>query len=181
MLFRSAFIRAVISLPPETFLSSGASVKCSILFVQKYTKEEKTQWDSIKKKSLEECREKHGDTITKFNEIINYKKSKDEKTEKYTAEDKKKSKSELKDLKALIEKEGKELAREKWDYPIFMAEPESVGITSTGETGDNVSNDLKDLVEIDDLDNETIIEKGIISYFREFLVEHHISWSSKHD
>ena len=33
-----AFIRAVVSLPQETFVSSGASVKASLLFMQKFTK-----------------------------------------------------------------------------------------------------------------------------------------------
>ncbi len=35
-----AFLRAVVSLPPETFVSSGASVKCSLLFLQKFTASE---------------------------------------------------------------------------------------------------------------------------------------------
>src|SRR5207253_10598002 len=41
-----AFIRAVVSLPQETFVSSGASVKCSLLFMQKFTDEEKQQFDA---------------------------------------------------------------------------------------------------------------------------------------
>jgi type I restriction enzyme M protein len=32
--------------------------------------------------------------------------------------------------------------REAFDYPVFMATPPAVGITATGETGENVSNDL---------------------------------------
>jgi type I restriction enzyme M protein len=32
--------------------------------------------------------------------------------------------------------------REAFDYPIFVAAPRAVGITSTGETGENVPNDL---------------------------------------
>ena len=154
-------------------MSSGASVKCSILFVQKYTQEERNKWIEL----LGNCK---AEIWTKYRTEYGTLEGKSE--DKSTpALDKKKTKTDLRDLDKLIEKEGKELAREEWDYPIFMAEPESVGITSTGETGDNVSNDLKDLVEIDDQDNETIIEKGIISYFREFLEEHHISWGSKHD
>lgn len=35
-----AFVRAVVSLPQETFLSSGTSVKTSLLFLQKFTIEE---------------------------------------------------------------------------------------------------------------------------------------------
>ena len=36
-----AYIRAVVSLPQETFLSSGASVKASLLFMQKFTAEDR--------------------------------------------------------------------------------------------------------------------------------------------
>lgn len=32
--------------------------------------------------------------------------------------------------------------RELFDYPVFVAAPKAVGITSTGETGENVTNDL---------------------------------------
>ena len=35
-----------------------------------------------------------------------------------------------------------ETVREIFDYPVFVAAPRSVGITSTGETGEDVSNDL---------------------------------------
>src|SRR5258708_38629276 len=40
-----AFIRAVVSLPQETFLSSGASVKASLLFMQKFTQKELLDFD----------------------------------------------------------------------------------------------------------------------------------------
>ena len=41
-----AFLRAVVSLPQETFISSGASVKCSLLFLQKFTEEEQQCFDN---------------------------------------------------------------------------------------------------------------------------------------
>ena len=37
--------------------------------------------------------------------------------------------------------------REVFDYPVFVAAPAAVGITSTGETGENVPDDLPQLVE----------------------------------
>ena len=42
-----AFLQAVVSLPQETFLSSGASVKASLLFLRKFTNEEKQRFDEI--------------------------------------------------------------------------------------------------------------------------------------
>jgi type I restriction enzyme M protein len=32
--------------------------------------------------------------------------------------------------------------RELFDYPVFVAAPKTVGITSTGDTGEGVTNDL---------------------------------------
>jgi type I restriction enzyme M protein len=40
-----AFLHAVGSLPQETFVSSGASVKYSVLFLQKFTEEEQQKFD----------------------------------------------------------------------------------------------------------------------------------------
>lgn len=37
--------------------------------------------------------------------------------------------------------------RDLFDYPVFVAAPKTVGITSTGETGENVSNFLPDILE----------------------------------
>ena len=36
--------------------------------------------------------------------------------------------------------------RELFDYPVFVAAPKTVGITSTGETGEGVPNELPDLL-----------------------------------
>ncbi len=52
-------------------------------------------------------------------------------------------------LRALDERHNAALwahVREAFDYPVFVAAPKSVGITSTGETGENVPNDLPDVL-----------------------------------
>ena len=36
--------------------------------------------------------------------------------------------------------------RELFDYPVFVAAPKTVGITSTGETGDGVASELPALL-----------------------------------
>ena len=38
--------------------------------------------------------------------------------------------------------------RDIFDYPVFAAAPAAVGITSTGETGENVPDDLPQLVDV---------------------------------
>lgn len=53
-------------------------------------------------------------------------------------------------LRAIDEKHNAALwasVREEFDYPVFVASPKAVGITSTGETGENVPNDLPALLE----------------------------------
>lgn len=37
--------------------------------------------------------------------------------------------------------------REVFDYPVFVAAPKTVGITSTGDTGETVPNELPALLE----------------------------------
>ena len=54
-----AFIRAVVSLPPETFISSGASVKASLLFMQKFIEEEQADFDSKMGAAEQETRDKY--------------------------------------------------------------------------------------------------------------------------
>ena len=53
-------------------------------------------------------------------------------------------------LRALDERHNAALwahVREAFDYPIFVAAPKAVGISSTGETGENVPNDLPALLD----------------------------------
>ncbi len=49
--------------------------------------------------------------------------------------------------------------RELFDYPVFVAAPKTVGITSTGETGDGVASELPDLL-LAFREFETWIENG---------------------
>ena len=74
-----ANIRAVISLPQETFFSSGASVKASLLFMQKFTEKEKAEFETLKAQSLSEIEEKYSDQKSKLKEIIANKGPKEEK------------------------------------------------------------------------------------------------------
>ena len=131
-----AFIRAVVSLGEATFKSSKANVKTSILFVQKFSDDDKA-----------------------------------------------KAKKDLADLEKQIATNAWQRAKSDFDYPIFLAHAENTGITTTGETGENVANDLVDIKEsIYDDDtgkyNEVIKEKGIATLFKQFVKEYKISWSN---
>src|SRR5439155_19819096 len=58
-----AFIRAVISLPQETFYSAGASVKACLLFLQKFTEQEQVEFDEKKGEARAEVEAKYRDEI----------------------------------------------------------------------------------------------------------------------
>jgi type I restriction enzyme M protein len=134
-----AFLRAVVSLPQETFVSSGASVKCSLLFLQKFTEEEQQEFDNISAAAMAEIEAKYADEIQAErerleSEIEAARQAKD-------AERRKALQKELKDyLKAMEVRqiiEARQLLKERFDYPIFMYEAGKVGISATGEEEQN--------------------------------------------
>ncbi|WP_297570956.1 N-6 DNA methylase [uncultured Helicobacter sp.] len=174
-----AFIRAVVSLPNETFNSAKASVKCSILFLQKFDTQTQQKWDTLLQTYKEKFEMQYKKEIDELQEIINYRKSKEEKVVKYNAEDKKKARKALEKLQEKIRQYSWQSAKNDFDYPIFMAETEFVGITSTGETGENIPNELIDTYEIKESE-KVLKQKGITSYFKEFLQEHKIAWNTNY-
>lgn len=134
-----AYILAVVSLPQETFNSSGASVKASLLFMQKFTVEEQTRFDNIKQDALCEIRDRYAAEIeaeTARLEVLiaEAKKLRD-------VEGRKAAQKELaefdKRMDERIKAEARALLKQRFNYPVFMYEAEKVGITATGEEGPN--------------------------------------------
>lgn len=134
-----AFLQAVISLPPETFLSAGASVKTSLLFLQKFTEKEKQEWQKLLGLASSEVIAEQEEERKKLEGSIEDK--------KVSKEKKKEVRALLKGLSKKVDEESRKRARAQFDYPIFMAEAEKVGITATGETGANVPNELPEIFE----------------------------------
>jgi type I restriction enzyme M protein len=134
-----AFIRAVVSLPQETFFSSGASVKASLLFLQKFTDEEQADFDAKQAAANAEVKAKHADAIAtetaRLEEAIAAAK------EARDTEKRKTLQKELADYKKrmaeTIAKETRSLLKERFPYAIFLYEAEKVGITATGEQDQN--------------------------------------------
>ena len=58
-----AFIRAVVSLPQEAFFSSGASVKASLLFMQKFTEPEQADFDAKQAEAGAEVKARYADAM----------------------------------------------------------------------------------------------------------------------
>ena len=160
-----AFLKAVVSLPQETFVSSGASVKCSLLFLQKYTIEQKQQFDDTCALAKAEIDEKYADEITAETERLetSIDNAKEEKDTDGRRELQKELKAYLKKMDDKKTAESRQLLKERFDYSIFMYEAEKVGITATGEEDQNElypqSNQSKDK------------EKTCLEWYREFLAD----------
>lgn len=159
-----AFIRAVVSLPQETFYSSGASVKASLLFMDKFTEPEQAGYDAKKAQARAEIDAKYvpeieAETQRLMAEIASAKadaegarRARDKETdteararlratEVAARERQKAARKELDDyLKAMEERkrvEARALLKERFAYPVFMYEAEKVGLTATGEADQN--------------------------------------------
>lgn len=130
-----ARILAVVSLPVDTFLSSGASVKASLLFLQKLTSKQRKEFDKKHAASTAAATKTvEQDTASKQHEI---------ETRLATAKpsDAKLQAAALKALLRSRDERIRELARhltkEALDYPVFLYDASKVGITATGEADTN--------------------------------------------
>jgi type I restriction enzyme M protein len=160
-----AFIRAVVSLPQETFFSSGASVKASLLFMQKYTLEEQATFDKTKADAITEVDAKYAEEIAKTTsrlkaEIEAAKAAKETQRRKeaqralavYIAE-----------MKAKKAREARQALKDRFDYPVFLYQADFVGITATGEPD---RNELYENATWSTENGETCLDA-----YRRFLVE----------
>lgn len=132
-----AFIRAVVSLPQETFYSAGASVKASLLFLQKFTEEEQIEFDRKRTEAELEIKAQYRDEIAgriaAFEADIEAAKgNKQRKTESAKA-----LKDYRREMDAKIKRETRALLKERFAYCIFLYDAEKVGITATGEEDQN--------------------------------------------
>jgi type I restriction enzyme M protein len=160
-----AFIRAVVSLPPETFLSSGASVKCSLLFLQKFREDDKQRFDDTYAEARLEIESKYAGEIvaeTKRLETAIQQAKSEKDTVKCNALQKELKKY-LKEVEARQIVGARKLLKERFNYQIFMYEAEKVGISATGEEDKN---------ELYPNPNQPQnIEKTCIEWYREFLAD----------
>jgi type I restriction enzyme M protein len=160
-----AFLRAVVSLPQETFVSSGASVKASLLFLQKFTDEEKEQFDTIYAAARAEIDAKYAEEIKAEEERLDaaIHQAKEEKDTERRKELQKELRDYLKQMQRKKAAESRQLLKERFDYPIFMYEAEKVGISATGEEDKNElypnENQPKD------------IDKTCLEWYRNFLTD----------
>ena len=132
-LFESrAKILLIVSLPQEIFVSSGATVKTSLVFLKKFTEDEKAEYEEIKQKATDEINEKYREKKEAIEAKLALKGK-----EAPSKDEKKTLVSELKEIDAQIDSEIKQLIKEKFNYEIPIADIKKAGINSTGGKDDN--------------------------------------------
>jgi len=128
-----------VSLPQETFFSSGATVKASLLFMQKFTEAEKRDFDIKMAQAETDVRAKYAPEI--LTETERLKQEIESAKEAHDAERRKITQKELKDYEKRmddrIKAESRSLLKERFPYLIFLYEAEKVGITATGDEDQN--------------------------------------------
>lgn len=134
-----AFIRAVVSLPQETFYSSGASVKASLLFMQKFTEDEQANFDSKHAKARAEVEKKYADEIAAETQRLEIAIAiaKNLHNSEQLKSLQKEQKDYQKRMDDTISTNTRTLLKERFPYPIFLYEAEKVGITATGDEDQN--------------------------------------------
>lgn len=134
-----AFILAVVSLPQETFYSSQASVKASLLFMQKFNEKEKAELNGIKNIAEANVDAKYALEIeaetARLQEDID--KAKELNIKAAVQDARKELRDYLKRMETMKKAEVRALVKERFPYPIFLYEAEKVGITATGEDDHN--------------------------------------------
>ncbi|MBE2204215.1 MAG: N-6 DNA methylase [Chthoniobacterales bacterium] len=157
-----AFLRAVVSLPQETFVSSGASVKCSVLFLQKFTEKDQEDFDRTRSDATGEITRQHqpevDETHARLDEAAVAAKAAKDKDR--LAELRKERKDFDRRMAATIAAESRALLKQRFDYPVFLYEAEKVGISATGEPDQN------ELFPNDRL--PAGVEKSCLELYREF-------------
>jgi len=134
-----ARILAVVSLPQDTFFSSGATVKASLLFMEKFSEKEKADFGRKRFAAEAETRAKyapqvHAETVRLEAQIDSAKNAKEAKVRKDLEAQ---LRQYLRNMDVRIHAETRALVKARWPYSIFLYEAERVGITSTGEPDAN--------------------------------------------
>jgi len=130
-----ARVLAVVSLPQETFYSSGASVKASLLFLGKHTDAEAADFAIKRDEAREEVEAKYTQEIAE--ETSRLQADIDAAKQAVDVPRRKAAQRQLADylakMKSTKTREARALLKKRFDYPIFLYEAEKVGITATGE------------------------------------------------
>ncbi len=143
-----AFLRAVVSLPQETFFSSGASVKASLLFLQKFTVGEQEQFDATKATARAETaagyapemdarRAETEEKVKQASCLLPDQKRLTPEARAAIAAMRKELAAYQAEMEQKIQSEARALLKQRCKYPVFLYDAAKVGITATGEPDQN--------------------------------------------
>ncbi|QKF67815.1 type IIB restriction/modification system, restriction/methyltransferase subunit [Arcobacter venerupis] len=127
-----AKILLIVSMPQDIFISSGATVKTSLVFLKKFTQEEAREYETNKKEVTKDIKAKYVKDIDSIKKVLKLRGK-----EALSAIDKKIKNAELKELETKRENEIKEIIKQKFDYEIPISDIKKAGITTTGAETDN--------------------------------------------
>lgn len=121
-----AKIILICSIPQDVFIKAGATVKPSLVFLKKFTKEERIQYDSIVEKAHKNIEQKYKHVINQLTKELNLK-----------LITKLEAKNKLKEIEKNKQQEVKDIIKEQFNYEIPIAKVEKAGITTTGGECEN--------------------------------------------
>ena len=126
-----AKIILICSIPQDVFIKAGATVKPSLVFLKKFTKEESEQYNTVVGNARKTVDEKYIGTIQAIEDEYN--------TKLIT---KAIYNAKMKQVELKKQEEIKPLIKEWFDYQIPIAKVEKAGITTTGAPCENELNDV---------------------------------------
>lgn len=135
-----AKILLLVSLPQDVFVSSGATVKTSLVFLKKFNEIEHKEYDSLTKATKLFINNKYSNETKEIEDQL-LKKG----TDAPTIIEKKILKDKLNLLKIRIDNEIKDIVREKFDYDVPISDIQKAGITTTGASGED---ELPELLKV---------------------------------
>jgi len=135
-----AKILLIVSLPQDIFISSGATVKTSLVFFRKFTEEEAQEYERIRQSVTEEIEAKYSEEIEPIEAKLKLRGK-----EAPSKEEKKELRAQLKALKEKISQKIKQQVKEQFDYEIPISDIKKAGIATTREEGEN---QLPELLEL---------------------------------
>ncbi len=134
-----AYLRAVVSLPQETFSASGASVKASLLFLEKFDAHAQADFDAKREAARAEVEANHADAIaaerSRLESAVAAAKAAKDSAARKAAD--KALRDYEKRMAETCAREARALLKARFDYPVFLYEADKVGLTATGEADDN--------------------------------------------
>lgn len=135
-----AKILLLVSLPQDVFVSSGATVKTSLVFLRKFTLEEHEQYNKLVEETETAIEQKYKSEVEPLEKKLKLKGD-----QALSVTDKKVIREQLKAIISKKQIEIKEIVKEKFDYEVPISDIQKAGITTTGAKGED---QLPNLLEL---------------------------------